>query len=609
MTATATESTVETSSKNAGNSSFAWAFLALSGCLFLDLLLKLVRGLNQGFVLTEAHHWRQAFNFGVILNFASGSAELLVPRMLAILPHSSGRTNIVAMEAPLYHWILALPTRWSQQAVWPSRLFALLSLIVFVAALVQLVRRSASASQSTVLSVASTCFVVALSPMVASEFRQVQSEAPMVALASAAFLLASSQGQATIFRRYSFYIICILMVLMKPSALAYLPALCWLGVREKQWTRPQKIRHCVMVMMALLAHILWMQWAWKLLRAYNPGGPIISIQIDPANVWHNITSPGISTYLTSFVIPSIVTGYWLFPVGMLGAVHFLSRLRDRTSSTLDEAMAMALTVAMFEMVCFGDRLGSNLYYGMALLLPAMYFTSQGLVTLLETLQNTEQNRSRWLRFLCWTVALASVVARLRLHVVNTSDVSTNATQGLLANQFIWYFAKPWSIVTMLSVLLCAGVLSRLHRLAAVERSLQIVCLTVGVYLVGMNYRLDQMQFREIYAGGQERAAGARQMATLREVVQEFSTPSQLLATNHQELAILAETRRNGVVDLPPPHRVTRPNTTEDLYLYFGEVRIRTLYPQLAVGPDWQLFCLRPLGCHGAQPHTNESQPR
>ncbi len=417
----------------------------------------------------------------------------------------------------------------------------------------------------------------------------------MVALASIAFWLGNSQPTKGALRRMLFGFVCVLMVLMKPSALAYLPALCWLGVRGSG-SRREKLLHCLLVMSALLAHVVWMRWAWHLLRTYNPAGPIISIQIDLANVWQNLCTPSSYVYLTSFVLPSVVTGYWLFPAGVLGLFHFVYQLRRRSCSVMDEAMGVALVLALIELICFGDRLAYNLYYGLVLLLPSMYFTVQGVRLFASTLQHAPQADDHWLRFFGWSVVLASVAPALRLRHVNTFNSAASAVQGVIENRFIWDFSNLWSVVAMLGVLVGATLLSRMKSPGGWQRSVQVACLTVGACLVGSQYRADQLQWRAIYGGGEERAATTRQLATIREAVELFSTPSQLLGTNHLELAVLAELRRNGEVNLQPPDRRTQRSSGVDLYLFFGEERLRTGYPQLAIGRDWQLFCLRAGGC-------------
>ncbi|MGZ3477856.1 MAG: ArnT family glycosyltransferase [Polyangiales bacterium] len=558
---------------------------ALSIAHVLVMLVTQARTLGWGLTMAEQHHWRQGFTYGVAWNFAHTSWDFFHPRMFLYVSGS----NIVGMEAPLYPYICAPFFRLFGDSIFACRIVTWLALIVV------LVTVSVGFFPHRPWAKAGFLVAAGLTPLVWSEFRQVQPDGLMVAFAcaSSAFLVRWARRERTrdLILGAS---LATLALLTKTAAIGILPAL-WLfavwGSRRRTELR-FLARTTLAFVPAIAVSVAWDRWAVHLLNTYSKGVVVISVQHEPSSMLANLKNIGIARELVTFFAANYACSWWLLPAVFVGLVNALSTRENRAIGVPTLVWLAVVTVML---LCFGDRLHSNWYYTIPLFPPLAVFAGQGLATAAEALEGAplDHNRRFALFVLVPGLFLGHLLARPLAGSIDPSHLAVHA------NQPVW--SDDLGFATM-GLLLCssAGIAT-----TGASRRLPPVLAAGAVLLMVTATNLPRRaaaQTLAFFSGDPERRHEVADLALLRKAVERHSSPHERVVTDDTEIVSLALIRRNGWND---GNKIAQPVLDEHvekgarLFVHFGkDAPAPTVAKRkvLARGARWAIYCLAKDDC-------------
>ncbi len=485
--------------------------------------------------VNEGHHWRQAFTYGVAWNYAHATLDFFHPRMMIELP----RSNIVAMEAPIYPYISGFLLRLSHDSVWSMRFLSWLSLITIVGVLFHWLGEMRANAKEAWADRAGLLIAFSLSPSVGVEFRSVQPDPMAAALAVlAAFFLAR---YARLDRMKDLVIgatLACLAILTKPVALGVIPGLVILGTfGNGRWIR-RGLLVSVARALALVPHVLGAKWAAPRLTTEMNGLIVISIQHDPEEMLRNLKNPAYAREALLHFLPNYSGSWWLVPAIAAGIYRSLADVRLRR---LGVSMLVWLAVYMIELIAFGDRLHSNAYYFVLAPAAVLLFAGLGLGALIAMLDSPDR-RPKLITARAGLIGLVLLPLGLWFSVkVDWASVAHPAL-ALERNKAVWMNDLGIALL-LLGVLLAIGVATFLRpRRVPVWAGMPLVLVVLGTAYWPWQ---DADQYFRYYEGAAFRRGWPPKLEALRAAVDHHSTIEDRVVFDPPEMVYVYHTARNG----------------------------------------------------------------
>jgi len=538
------------------------------------------------------HNWRQADTYSVAYNLVHGQADLLHPQ----IDWTHGRSGIMGMEAPIYPWLahLGMLAFGDDPAV--ARVVAWL---LFAGAVFAFARGLRAGRSSIAIGVV---VMAALSPMALFEFRQIQPDAPSVALcmmaAACCHLFARHERRRWLVAGLVLYT---LAILTKPQAMVAGPAM-WLFT----WTaRPPGLKRIALrgalFAIPLAALFVWMKWAAHLDQAYNEGQVYFAMGLDAKSMLADMTNGGLLEHVFAFLTTTYVTSWVLFPAVLVGLVAAF----DRPTRAVAIPMLVWLLCAVLFLAAVSSRLASHWYYGLAILPPVLWFGAVGLARFFDmATAEAPSPRTRWAGlFLAATLALAPLVGG-RLRELAEVPAATGYTPrgtwvGLLG------------LIALLVLFMASYAVAHGREPARHRRWLWLAVVAVASGLGLWRAAHDTIQNFKWRSREMDWATSGERWASLREAVDAVSTRADPFVVDGANPWYLYLPLRQGWTE---PQQVIDqrglPYFTERgarFLVHYDETgsapfSVRKRKP-IAEGPGWHLYCLADDDCPPRAPEV------
>ena len=542
--------------------------------------------------LNEGHHWRQAFTYGVAWNYAHATLDFFHPRML----YEISRSNIVAMEAPIYPYLASFFLRISHDNIWSMRFISWASLVVIVAVLFHWLGEQRATGKEAWADRAGLLVAFSLSPSLV-EFRSVQPDPMAAALAVlAAFFLARYARLDRTKDLVTGAVLAALAVLTKPVALGVIPGLVVLGTYGSgRWIRRGLLVSGALAA-ALVPHFLWDRWAVHILQTEMDGLIIISIQHDLPDMLRNLKNPGFVREALLHFLPNYSGSWWLVPAIAAGIYRSLADVRLRR---LGVSMLVWLAVYLVELIAFGDRLHSNAYYFVLAPAAVLLFAAFGIGAMVDMLDSPNA-RPKLIATRAGLVALLLLPLGLYFAVpIDWSSVAGSAL-ALERNKAVWM--NDLGIALLLAGILVA------FGIAAFIRPRRVP-VWVGIPLVAAVLATaywpwqDANQYFRYYEGTAARRGSAPRLEALRAAMKRHSTVGDRVVIDPPELVLFYHVERNGFgpADIQTPAGLENVRRRHGrLYVQFepgGAPPPRTVPARLLEsGANFKIYCLAADDC-------------
>lgn len=564
-------------------------------CFVGQLALLQLATLPLPIFAQDGHHWRQSFTFGVAWNFAHTTSDILRPRMFLELDKS----NIIAMEPPLYPLLISWLLKISGDSVFGPRLVSWLALVASVVVLWRMLGLGGRKAWDTWADRAGLLVAVSVSTMMATDFRSVQPE-PMAAGLSmlAAFYFIRYRDSE---RRRDVIIGAVftaLALLTKPVVLGILPGLALFAV----WGPGRWQRRALVVSAALLPglalYAAWDRWAAHLLVTELNGYALIAIGHDVAAMLQNLQNVGYAREAVLHLLPNYAGSWWLTPALVAGMFRALSEPRLRRFGV---PFLVWLVGYLAELLAFGDRLHSNAYYVILAPAPIAYFAALGVGAMVRVLDSGSERPS----VKTFRVGLAVfVLLPLSLTVAKRANWSSTevAHLGLQQNRAVW--TSDIGLLRMFGVLLATIALGPSIRPPHIAKYLGAP-LVVAVLSTGLWARRDAEQYLRFFAAVDKRAGFREELAALRAAVAKHTSVDERVAINGDEMYVYYYALRNGFSveeDKPVSSRPEVARRAKDVRVYVhietpGQTTLPRMKGQLLEqGQWWRVYCVDEHGC-------------
>lgn len=508
--------------------------LVIGGALFLRLLAAQLSVITHPLFVREGHHWRQSFTYGVTWNFAHLTKDLFHPRMF----EEFAKSNIVAMEMPIYPYLCAPFVRLFNDSVVPMRAVSWLALLVTVGVLFRWLGEDRASSKDAWCDRAGLLVAFAVSPAVACEFRSAQPD-PMscgLAMMSAWFFTRYARDE----QRSDLVggaLLASLAVLTKPVALGVLPALVVFGTWGKgRWLR-RGLVVCGALALAVVPHFLWDRHAQDILKNEMNGVIVVSIQHDPKEMLANIKNVGFVREALLHFVPNYAGSWWLVPAFVAGVYRSLAEPRLRR---LGVGMMVWLLFYLVELLLFGNRLHSNAYYFVLAPAPVLLLSGIGVGALVRALDNPDRRAT----LITTRAALVTLLLPVGLYFSNPIDwKSTEHTAlALEKNRAVW--------TNDLGLLLLFGGALFAFAFAAIARPRRTpvwagAAMLALVLSTAWWASQDALQYLRYYDGASHRPGFSAELGRLRAAIERYSRPRDRVVLDPQEAVYHAYVRRNG----------------------------------------------------------------
>lgn len=542
----------------------------------------------------EGHHWRQSFTFGVAWNFAHTTLDVLRPRMFTELQ----RSNVVAMEAPLYPLVASVLLRVGRDSVVGPRLVSWLSLVASAVVLFRMLgvdradRRDAWADRAGLL------VSLSLPAMIAVDFRSVQPEPVAAGLSMiAAGYFARYSGSDR--RRDALLgaVFTTLAVLTKPSVLGVVPGLALFAV----WGPGRWLRRALVVAgglsSGLVLYAAWDRWAARLLRTEMNGVVVISIQHDATEMLRNLRNVAFAREALLHFIPNYAGSWWLTPALVAGIYRSLSDSRLRRFGVPFAVWLAGFTV---ELLAFGDRLHSNAYYFILAPAPVAFFCAVGLGGLVRALESATRRPP----ITAYRVALAlALLLPLGLATARASTWSSvePADFGFERNRAVW--TDDLGLLRILMALVVAIALAPRLRPRRIPRWIGVPAI-LAVLSTGWWALRDRDQYFRFYTAITKRRGFTEELSALRAAVARYSSVDDRVVVNADEMTFFYYALRNGfpVAQVQSPAQLAAARARgARLYLHLDPLAAGETPPQmqgtlLERGRYWRMYCIDERGC-------------
>ena len=469
----------------------------------------------------DGHHWRQSFTFGVAWNYAHTALDVLRPRMFTELQ----RSNIVAMEPPVYPLLASMLLRVGGDSVVGPRLVSWLSLVATVWVLVRLLGLGRTDVRDVRADRAALLVALSVSAMTLTDFRSVQPEPMAAGLAMIAawcfvrYRVSERTSDALLGAVFT-----TLAVLTKPVVLGIVPGLALFAVwgPGRWWRRGVIVAGALLPGLALYA--VWDRWAAYLLRTEMDGLIVISIQHDTAEMLRNLKNAGYTREALFHFVPNYAGSWWLAPALVAG---FFRGLADRRLRPLSVPFGVWLAGYVFELVAFGDRLHSNAYYFILAPAPVAFFSALGLGGLFRTLESPAERPPLLAHRVGLAVAVLLPLGRVLAKPSSWSSIAPSDL-GFAHHRGIW--TDDLGLGRILIVVLVAIAVGPRLRPRRVPAWLGLTVM-LGVLLSGVWALRDADQYFRFYAAIGKRGDFSSELAGLRAAVDRYSHVEDRIVTN------------------------------------------------------------------------------
>lgn len=573
---------------------------AIGALAFGRVLLAQLVSLPLPIVVYEGHNWRQAFTYGTAWNYAHTTLDVLRPRMFVEL----ARSNVVAMEAPLYPLLASILLRVSGDSVVAPRILSWLALVTTLAFLWKWLADVRS-PMGALADRAGLLVALGLSPMVGAEFRSVQPEplAAGLAIASAFYLARYSKTdrRADAVKGAALFA---LSLLAKPLALGIAPALLLFAA----WGRGRSMRRRALfaagaLTLALLPWLGWDRWAHHVLATELGGEWIIQIEHPPKALLTSLLSGHYSKEAFLHFVPNYAGSWWLVPALAAGIYRGIAE-RGRRRYAIP--LLVWIVGFMIELLAIGERLHSNAYYFILAIAPLAYFSALGLGGFVRVLDSSRTAPSTTI----FRVGLAIFV----LLPIGTAfsrasawGITTDFAQlGFERNRAVW--TDDLGLARLLVVLVVAIAIGPRLR----PRRTPVI-LGVPVFLamaiLGVRPARDAAQHFRYYTATDHRIGFDSELRELRSAVDRYSSPRDRILMSpggtfrEPHMVFYYYALRNG---FPLRERLTPERLIElrtrgvRLYLQIDQIEkgqhIEVPGRLLASGSWWRLSCVAADDC-------------
>ncbi len=464
------------------------------------------------------HRWRESVTYSVAYNFVHESFDFLHPR----IDFTSGRTGIMAMEAPVLPYLTAIFMRFFGDSPSIGRVIVWSLSAVGLFACLALVHRIRGAGL-----VLGFLFAFLLSPMTLVELRQLQPDGPAgMFLGVAAFFFfrfASLQRR----RDYVLGIAAFtLAVFMKGPGIVLIPAFLAFTCAARRVSLGQVVARAAGFMVPIAVYLAWSLWAHHLSEVYNAGWSHFSVDFTLTEVKKNLEDVEFRKNIFWYVYPCYVTNWTLFPALIVGVAVSFQRGTKRVSG----AFLLWLLLGSFFFASFADRLRHNWYYADLVLVPVIYFVGFGLSEVFRVFARgplrTQPIVARWAALVI--LATLAVTRKVTWDIDRMADIV-----GGVGSRPDNSWMSDWHLTTLLFglafAMVAASLLStRRLRLAA------FVLLPFALYGIGRAQRdaINALAWRT--RANEVHRYRKHWINTLRPMVDHYSTRADLFLVDEED---------------------------------------------------------------------------
>jgi hypothetical protein len=562
--------------------------VALGVIVFGRVMVHQLSVLGQGIYQLEGHHWRQAFTYGVAWNYAHTTLDFFHPRMF----HDLFKSNIVAMEAPIYPYLCGFLLRLSRDAVWPLRFVSWLSLVAVVGVLWRWVGQDRKDEREVWGDRAGLLFAFGVSPAVGVEFRSVQPDPMCAGLAMLAAYFAARFAKSDRSRDLGIAAgLLATSILTKPVALAVGPAVFVLAMYGPGRFIRRGLLASAAFAAALVPHFLWDRWAHHLLKTEMNGFAVISIQHNTKEMLANLKNVGYVREALLHFLPNYSGAWWLVPAVAAGVYRGLADPRLRRFAV---AMLVWLAVYMVELIAFGDRLHSNAYYFVLAPGALLLFAAYGIGAFVRLADSPGATR------VTARAALLTAALPLGTYMSEKIDWSTpnHPALALELNKNVWMNDLGLGLLCLLA--LVAFACAEWERPRRMPRwvGVPLIAIVLGsVYWPSQ----DAYQYFRYYTASEVRKGWGSTVAAFRAAIDRHSKTTEKILIDPGEMVFFHQARRNG----NPGAELASAGGLEK-----AKARGARLYLQLTPpgsppktggtllesGDRWALYCIAEDGC-------------
>lgn len=496
----------------------------------------------------EGHYWRQAFTYSVAWNFAHDSPNFFLPRSF----HELAKSNIVAMEAPIYPYLSSAFLRVFGDGVLPMRLISWLFLVAIAFVILAWFGEGRARRRDAWCDRAGLLIALGVSPAIAVEFRSVQPEPMAAGLAVlSAFYFSRYAGGGQRRALVIGGILAALAVLTKPVALGVLPGIAILGTYGKgRWLR-RGITVSAVLAVALVPQFLWDRWAQHLLLDEMNGNLIISIQHNPNEMLRNVQNLTYIREAALHLVPNYAGSWWLVPAMLAGLYRGLADSRLRR---LALGMLVWMLGYLVELVAFGDRLQANAYYCICALPPVALFSALGIGGLVGALDSPTWRPS------LTTIRTALVAFLLPAGLLLSNKIDWSSTEhpalALGRNRAVW--TSDLGLTLLLVGIVVALALAATVRPPRIPSWVGVPALSVVLFSSYWASQ-DAVQYFRYYEASKVRRTYTGDLAALRGAVARHSRPSDRIVSSPANILSFYQGLRNGFSsdEVQTPAQLTR----------------------------------------------------
>ncbi|GAC1586258.1 MAG: hypothetical protein NVS3B20_15440 [Polyangiales bacterium] len=464
--------------------------------------------------LIGAHNWRQADTFSVAYNFCHDRfPNFFLPR----IDLSQGRSGIMGMEAPVYPYVASFAMRIFGDRPATARFVTWGFFVVAVIAASQMIRLTKRPTVAV-----GFLIMLALSPMALFEFRQVQPDPVMTALAiiAASFFFFHSrfEKRQTFVLGLFFYT---LAILTKPTALFLAPAMGLFAIGARSIGLLPSIRRLLFLLIPIGSWFVWAAWAKHLNDAYNGGFSYFAIGYSFADILKTLREDVVRQHIFAYLLGNYVVNWITYPL-VIGGMLLGIRKEERALSLPFYAWFFGAGLCC---VLFADRLNVHFFYALILLPAAVFFGALAIGTALDACRDGQSRGVAVRACAVFVLLILAVTPRLALG----EEARAQAVSGFI-NYQTWAGAKGLQIILLLLGISVALATIEL-RWVPFSRVLFAIALAIAAY-----FALPTGTFATAYtlATASERAPAAqfeREVSEMRRAVDAHSTRNDVFVVD------------------------------------------------------------------------------
>ncbi len=560
------------------------ALVLVPSLMLLSIELRSVAGSLYGI-----HEWRQGWTYSVAWSFVHEGASFFYPRH-AWREHLSG---IVGMEPPIYPYVASLLMRvfGDSPAIGRALNFGLF-LFGFGYQAKQLgARVGASATLGYIAA-------VAFCPAALCEFRQWQPDPAMAALSVLAAVFFQRCGDSGARRDFAWGLgLYTLALLTKPIAVCIFPAMYLFSVLGK--ARPswrQVLVRGLAFALPLGLMMAWDKWAQHLVATYMEGNLVISIDHDPKQIWASMRDGPTAKFILLGLVENYTSHVVLFPAVLVGIP--LSMRKDLRAWGVPYLCWLlgVITISL----AYSGRYYSNWYYLLLFVPPLVFYAAVTLRHVVDVMA------ARAVDPLPWCVALGTVAAACFVHPLLSTVPWDHlehvpATLAVHVRRELSLAATYWALLA--GAAMFAGALAAFEASRAPRRLTALAVVGSAAWAMVIPYK-DVEQTVRFYTTEVDWEAGYVDSAEIRAAVDQYSTYQDRFLMLGSNPAMLVRALRVGYADDAGLAEARGP----EFYLQRNVRFVMTFSDtpplpsrfhgaqELARGPRWALFCIKPGAC-------------